>query len=278
MRRRLIVANLVALGVLAGLIGARWVDAAALDLCRVERSLTIQPGLDPWAASFFARGPSPEARAMYEGVLHPVATAELGLLALRDGDTTVAEASLAALRGAVLDVDGLSMIPYGFDWDSGWWHLRAPWYSAMAQGEALSLAVRLGDRAFAEALLPTLLEGSPVVHRSGRDLWLEEYVTDPHNPVLNGAIFAAFGLYDEWKASGSEEAHAMLVEALGTLRRHLPEFRRVAEASAYDLRGESRAWGRYGTLHVVLMRTLAEMTDDACFATAADAFERDYRP
>jgi hypothetical protein len=99
--------------------------------------------------------------------------------------------------------------------DGAWLHradyphtfpLRAPWCSAMAQGEGASLLVRLhaitAEEAFADAaaraIVPlsrdlddggvrTELDGGP---------WLEEYPTRPSSHVLNGAIFALWGLRD----------------------------------------------------------------------------------
>jgi heparosan-N-sulfate-glucuronate 5-epimerase len=97
----------------------------------------------------------------------------------------------------------------------GWLHpfpfphtfpLRPPWLSAMAQGEGASLMVRLfaetGQERFAEAarraLLPLEIDAADGGVRAmlGGGAFPEEYPTDPPSFVLNGSIFAIWGLYD----------------------------------------------------------------------------------
>jgi hypothetical protein len=99
--------------------------------------------------------------------------------------------------------------------DGSWTHridlphtfpLRAPWRSAMAQGEAASLLVRAfqetGEESFAAAARAALVPMSKlrveggVCARLDGDVWLEEYPTDPPSYVLNGAIFALWGVRD----------------------------------------------------------------------------------
>ncbi len=84
--------------------------------------------------------------------------------------------------------------------------LRAPWRCGMAQGEAASLLVRLyletGEPAFAEAAGRALRRSRDPAIRPGLCAWLngarwpEEYPTDPPSFVLNGAIFAWWGMRD----------------------------------------------------------------------------------
>ncbi len=101
------------------------------------------------------------------------------------------------------------------DRDGSWVHrldlphtfpLPAPWRSAMAQGEAASLLVRAfletGDDSFSGAALAALAPMSKLRADGGvcaqldGDVWFEEYPTDPPSYVLNGAIFALWGLRD----------------------------------------------------------------------------------
>jgi heparosan-N-sulfate-glucuronate 5-epimerase len=94
---------------------------------------------------------------------------------------------------------------YHFDWPHTY-RLRAPWISAMAQGQGASLLVRLhlalGDQRFAEAARRALAPMQVPTSRGGAaaeldgDLFPEEYPTDPPSFVLNGAIFALWGYRD----------------------------------------------------------------------------------
>ena len=120
--------------------------------------------------------------------------------------------------------------------DGGWVHdvpfphtfrLRPPWVSAMAQGEAASLLVRLyaetGEEAYGEAARAALRPmsvpgaGGGVLARLDGGAFLEEYPTTPSSYVLNGAFFAVWGCYDVWKGLGDDSAGALFEETLGTL-------------------------------------------------------------
>jgi heparosan-N-sulfate-glucuronate 5-epimerase len=115
-------------------------------------------------------------------------------------------------------------------------------YSAMTQGEAVSVLVRAashtGDARFFEgARLATSLLISPVsdggVSRHGRiGLIFEELPNEPPATVLNGWIFALFGLYDFLLS----ERDATIEEILDLSVRQL-----VSELPSFD----AGYWSRY---------------------------------
>lgn len=124
--------------------------------------------------------------------------------------------------------------------------LKAPWPSAMSQGEAISVLVRAyqitqekrylecAELALASFKAP-LKEGGVRYRDEDGFIWYEEYpslVEPPH--VLNGFIFALFGLYDFYKITGSEEAHALFNEGIGTLKANLGRWD-LGFWSRYDL-------------------------------------------
>lgn len=84
--------------------------------------------------------------------------------------------------------------------------LKTPWRCGMAQGEAASLLVRLhletDQEEFAEAALRALAPLSRPTEKGGVCAsldgapWPEEYPTDTPSFVLNGAIFAWWGMRD----------------------------------------------------------------------------------
>jgi heparosan-N-sulfate-glucuronate 5-epimerase len=120
--------------------------------------------------------------------------------------------------------------------DGGWVHgqpyphtfpLDPPWLSAMAQGEGASLLLRLhretGEERLAEAALRALRpyevpssEGGVQALLDGRP-FPEEYPTDPPSFVLNGGIFALWGLYDAGLALGDAEAERGFRDGIDTL-------------------------------------------------------------
>jgi heparosan-N-sulfate-glucuronate 5-epimerase len=127
--------------------------------------------------------------------------------------------------------------------DGAWLHakpfphtfaLRAPWVCAMAQGEAASLLVRAysqtGEEAYAQAarravapLMRSTAEGG-VCAELGDGLWPEEFPASPPALVLNGAIFAWWGLRDV--AVGLDDATALeaFESGVDTLARNLHRF------------------------------------------------------
>lgn len=85
--------------------------------------------------------------------------------------------------------------------------LSAGWYSAMAQGQAMSLLCRAYSRTGKEEYLEAakkaaIILSTPSSHGgvkakfAGKFDWYEEYPTQPPSFVLNGFIYALIGLYD----------------------------------------------------------------------------------
>jgi heparosan-N-sulfate-glucuronate 5-epimerase len=122
--------------------------------------------------------------------------------------------------------------------------LRPPWLSAMAQGEAASLMVRLfaetGEERYAEAaryaLLPLELDAADGGVRTVLDgrAYPEEYPTNPPSFVLNGGIFAMWGLYDVGVGLGEPGTLAAFHEAVDTLAVNLHRWD-LGYWSRYDL-------------------------------------------
>ena len=141
------------------------------------------------------------------------------------------------VRGGPRDGLWLNRLPY-----TKTFQLPAGWPSAMAQGEGASLLARLyletGEERWADAArravaamrLPSA-EGGVQARVDGR-AWPEEYPTDPPSYVLNGGIFALWGLYDVGAALGDEEIAR--------------EFREGADTLAANLhRWDTGYWSRY---------------------------------
>ncbi len=109
--------------------------------------------------------------------------------------------------------------------------LVPPWSSGMAQGEAASLLARLhragGRRDLSEAAIRALeplyvrTEDGGVLAPLGAGELPEEYPTSPPSYVLNGAIFALWGLYDVATGLGDERAGAAFERGVETLAANL---------------------------------------------------------
>jgi hypothetical protein len=166
--------------------------------------------------------------------------------------------------------------------------LRAPWYSAMAQGMALALFVRLflatGDDAHlanAKLLFASLADPGvrtlPWVSRLDPKgyLWLEEYPAKPPDQTLNGFQFATFGLYDYDQAVHGADSAAILDGALTTVKHYLPAFRHPGDISYYCL-AHHVVSAHYHEIVIRQLGNVAQMTGDREFAAAAAQLRADH--
>jgi len=105
---------------------------------------------------------------------------------------------------------GLWVWHHHFDWEYRE-RLKAPWYSGLAQGQGVSLLLRAyaesrddkylaaARRAFISLAKP-IAEGGVLIEDEQHDLWIEEYLVDPPTHILNGFIWALWGVFDFWLA------------------------------------------------------------------------------
>ncbi|NXY16771.1 GLCE epimerase, partial [Atrichornis clamosus] len=131
----------------------------------------------------------------------------------------------------------------------GFKSLDPGWYSAMAQGQAMSTLVRaylltkepefLGAalRATAPYKLPSEQRGVKAVFMD-RHEWYEEYPTSPSSFVLNGFMYSLIGLYDLKETAGEKlgkEARLLYERGMESLKAMLPLFD-TGSGTIYDLR------------------------------------------
>jgi heparosan-N-sulfate-glucuronate 5-epimerase len=163
--------------------------------------------------------------------------------------------------------------------------LRPPWLSAMAQGEAASLLARLaaetGEERYAEAAVNALRPLSVPVESGGvlGDLdgmpFLEEYPTDPQSHVLNGAIFALWGIRDVALVDQDAAIERLHAEALAALAATCGRFD-TGRWSRYDLfptPPQNVSSSFYHHLHISQLRALHTLYGLEEFSVLADRFE-----
>ncbi len=112
-------------------------------------------------------------------------------------------------------------------------YLSAPWRSALAQGQAISVLIRAlqitGDEIYAEfahkgykAFCFSAREHEDgVIDDHGGDIWLEEYIVRPPNHVLNGFIWALWGVREYALYFKDKHALNLWKECLKTLESNL---------------------------------------------------------
>ncbi len=153
------------------------------------------------------------------------------------------------------------------------YRLTPPWTSAMAQGEGASLLVRLGEatrddrfHAGARAAVRAMLvppEKGGACGKLGGKRFPQEYPTAPPSHVLNGAIFALWGLRDVGVCLGDSLAQEAFGEGLDCLAENI-ELWDTGYWSLYDVfphKLRNVASSFYHSLHITqleAMRALAE--------------------
>ncbi len=184
---------------------------------------------------------------------------------------------------------GLRVWRHPFQWEYQTL-LPAGWYSALSQGQGISTLVRAhevtGEDRYLEAARGAFetffheMENGGVVHTDARGYpWWEEVVVTPPTHILNGMLWASWGLYDLWLHTGDARAKERWEAGARTLADNLGAFD-VGYWSLYDQAGTplpNPASRFYHALHVVQLRVMHRLTGDerfGAFAERWDGFQR----
>ena len=224
---------------------------------------------------------------------NPIAIAQWGLanynLFCEAGDTNRWQKCLRAADWLAANQEqnahGLWVWNHHFDWDYRD-TLKSPWYSGLAQGQGVSLLLRAyahglderhqraAEQAFVALTLP-ISEGGVLFEDDRENLWIEEYLVDPPTHILNGFMWALWGVFDFWLAHADVSAKQMFDRGVETLVRNLARFD-TGYWSLYEQSGtrlKMLASPFYHRLHVVQLRVMSTLTGDTRFAAVADRWE-----
>lgn len=166
------------------------------------------------------------------------------------------------------------------------------WYSAMGQGQGMSLLTRAylytKDLAYLRAALRATkpfkvkaVDKGVLTTFMNQYRWYEEYPTSPSMLVLNGFIYSLLGLYDLKLTAGPQqgaEAADLFDQGMRSLKAMLPLYD-SGSGSFYDLRhvtmriAPNLARWDYHTLHVSLLYVLANIDPDPILRTTAARWE-----
>lgn len=180
---------------------------------------------------------------------------------------------------------GIRVWNHKFDWEYRD-TLHAPWYSGLAQGQGISLLVRAhretNDKRYLEAARHafqsfscSIAEGGVVFTDERGDPWIEEYLVDPPTHILNGFIWAAWGIRDYFLATSEQGAADLFSRFTGTLARNLEGYD-LGFWSLYEQSGtrlKMIASPFYHQLHIVQLRILQRMTGNEFFGKVAARWE-----
>ncbi|XP_042608627.1 glucuronic acid epimerase a [Cyprinus carpio] len=166
----------------------------------------------------------------------------------------------------------------------GFKSLEPGWYSAMAQGQAMSTLVRAYLVTHNPAYLGAAIRATSPFKRTSEHGgvkatfmnkydWYEEYPTTPSSFVLNGFIYSLIGLYDVAETAGNKlgrEAGVLFSQGLESLKAMLPLFD-TGSGTVYDLRhftlglAPNLARWDYHTTHINQLQLLASIDSAPIF-------------
>ena len=184
-----------------------------------------------------------------------------------------------------LNPKGLAVWNHHFDWEYRD-TLKAPWYSGLAQGQGISVLVRAhkecgearyldaARQAYASFQRPIEQGGVAFSDESG-DLWFEEYVVSPPTHILNGFMWALWGIYDYFLATRDPSAQELFDRGVRTLLHNLERYD-LGFWSLYEQSGTRLpmvASQFYHRLHIVQLRVMHRLTREETFARVADRWE-----
>ena len=177
---------------------------------------------------------------------------------------------------------GVYVWNHNFDWEYRQ-RLKGPWYSGLAQGQGISLLVRAhsetGEQKYLDSaamafrsFLADVDSGGVSFRDEEKNIWFEEYIVSPPTHILNGFIWAAWGIYDFFLATGSAEAMRLFGAAVKTLHANLNRYD-LGFWSLYELSGTLLpmvASPFYHRLHVTQLRVMYRITSEKFFNDYAD--------
>jgi len=160
---------------------------------------------------------------------------------------------------------------------------RVPWAHGMAQGLIISVLLRAYQIKKIHKYLDTALlalnafekdiekGGVRFIDKEG-NIWYEEYAILPPPHILNGFIFALFGIYEFYQVTESKNALRLFDNGISTLEKKLPLYD-LGYWSLYNLLHKYPAERHYHLLHVKQLKTLYRITHKRIFQEYANRWE-----
>lgn len=168
-----------------------------------------------------------------------------------------------------------------------YYKFKIPWVHGMAQGLAISVLLRAYQLTDNEKYLETAEKSYKVfevdianggvrfVDEKG-NAWIEEYAILPPPQVLNGFIFALFGIYDFYRVTKDENALNLFKKEIVTLEKNIQGYD-IGYWSLYNLLDKHPAAKSYHELHIKQLNVLYNLTRQEIFNEYATRWEKYYR-
>lgn len=189
-------------------------------------------------------------------------------------------------------VNNIKIKPKGFGiWEHNfilpYYDFKIPWIHGMAQGLAISVLLRAyqltSDKKYLNATEKAYKVFEVDIANGGVrfvdeecNAWIEEYAILPPPHVLNGFIFALFGIYDFYRVTKDEDALNLFKKEIVTLEKNIQGYD-IGYWSLYNLLDKTPAAKSYHELHIKQLNVLYNLTKKEIFNEYATRWEKYYR-
>jgi len=157
------------------------------------------------------------------------------------------------------------------------------WVSGMYQGQILSSFVRayiitkkkkyieFADKVF-KSFSFNLGEKYGFMIKDKFGIWYEEAPIIPAKHILNGYIFAIWGIYDYYQLTNRHELKLIWDSCINTLKNTINLYN-LGYWSLYDLAGNIASYKYHNTVHIPQLKALYKMTKETDFKDMALKWE-----
>jgi heparosan-N-sulfate-glucuronate 5-epimerase len=198
-------------------------------------------------------------------------------------DNAVSHGIVMSVPVPVLADREYSLLEYNFPWPP--YNLEPPWRSGMAQGQALQALIKAHNITGEEKYLDTakmilnsffveIKDGGVTYKTPQNGWWYEEFAGNRDNgpKVLNGMMFAVFGIYDYYNYTKDKDAKYLFDQGVLSLKKNLWRYDHNGTYSAYDVYG-GYAPLRYHKIHVDSLNRLYDITKEQIFRVYHDGWQ-----
>jgi hypothetical protein len=183
-----------------------------------------------------------------------------------------------------LSIEHKQTLVFPFPFRNDLYDLKPDWVSAMYQGEILSCFVRaylisenekyleLCERVYQSFWTP-LGKKYGFMNEDKYGLWFEEAPQVPAPHILNGYIFAIWGIYDYYRITKREDLLKIWNSCVETLKKALPKYD-LGYWSLYDLNGTIASYKYHKEVHIPQLNAMYEITNDKIFMETATIWQK----
>lgn len=174
------------------------------------------------------------------------------------------------------------LLPYNFDWDH--YSATAPWYSALAQAEALPLLIQAYNmtgleiyKSSSDGILNSFfvdVRDGGVTHKDDDGWWFELYSDRGSNnsKVLNGMLWTLLAIKQYENITGDSRAKLLFDHGIESLKSNLYKY--DAENQTYYDIFKKPADFNYHNIHVKLLAQLYNITGEKSFLMMSEKWSK----